>query len=317
MKSKIFLFLICFVLILSSCNTVSYIPSYVPDNNETTSPQTTGGTQENTAEPLDTTAPIDTLPQKTEEPISTQTPSVTDEPTPIPTPTTTPAQTDDNNLHFEGEVPESAPVDASYFDDAAFIGDSVTMRLQIHALSNKSALGNANFFTIGNFSAYDALKPVSSDSIHPSYQGKKMTAEECVAACGAKKVYIMLGMNDISDFRGGTDVAIDRYTTLIKRILEKNPGVTIYVQSMTPTLAVSTVHVKGITNERIKEYNSKIVKMCGENGWNFINVASVMYDSTGEVLKTEYCSDPDGMALHLNDSAAKVWVEYLKTHTVA
>lgn len=318
MKSKIFAVLICLILILSSCNTVSDIPSYIPDNNETTSPGTTEALPTDTATnktevPLDTTSPVDTLPKQTKEP--TPTPSVTDKPTPTPTPT--PKPTEDNNLHYSSEVPESAPVGASYFDDAAFIGDSVTMRLQIHALANKSALGNANFFTIGNFSAYDALKPVATDSIHPSYQGKKMTAEDCVAACGAKKVYIMLGMNDISDFRGGTDVAIDRYTTLIKRILEKNPGVIIYVQSMTPTLAVSTVHVKGITNERIKEYNSKIVKMCQENEWNFVNVATVMYESTGNVLKTEYCSDPDGMALHLNDSAAKVWVQYLKTHTVA
>lgn len=307
-------------MVLSSCNTaISTIPEFTLNGDTTKSPVTDETT--NTVIPSDTN-PSDTAlvtPENTtSSPVTDNTVVPTATPTPTPTPSVTPEPTEPDKPVIppvEGGIPESPAVDASYFDDAAFIGDSVTMRLQIHALANKTALGKANFFTIGNFSAYDALKPVASDSIHPSYQGKKMTAEDCIAACGAKKVYIMLGMNDISNYRGGTDVAIDRYTTLIKRILAKNPGVKIFVQSMTPTLAVSSVHVKGITNERIKEYNQKIVKMCSENGWYFVNVASVMYDETGAVLKTEYCSDPADMALHLNDAAAKVWVQYLKTHT--
>ena len=304
-------------LMLVSCNTVVEIPSYIPNSKDTigyvteTDYPTDGG---------ETTAKPSPVPTDTSDNIVTEVPDTNDdinkdtlEPTEDPKPTVVPPETDDSD---EGKVPEGPMVSGDYFDDAAFVGDSVSLRLRMHALANKDALGKANFFTVGSFSAYDALQPVTDTSIHPSYQGKKMTVEDCISACGAKKVYIMLGMNDISDYRGGADVAVSRYTQLVKRILAKNPGVIIYVQSMTPTLAVSSVHSKGITNERIKEYNRKLQKACAENGWNFVDVASVMYDSTGKALKSEYCSDPEDMALHLTDAAAKEWVKYLKTHTV-
>lgn len=210
-----------------------------------------------------------------------------------------------------GLVGESAAVDASFFDDVAFIGDSISLKLKTYCMGG--ALGKAQFFTVGSFSLVNALTPVSANSCHPSYRGEKMLAEDCIAACGAKKVYIMLGMNDLAY---GIDSTIDRYETLISRIHEKSPDVQIYVQSMTPMLKSSTVWGKSLNNDKIREYNGRLLEMCEENRWYFIDVFTVMWDSEKGELRNDFCGDPETMGMHMTTSGCKAWVEYLLTHTV-
>ncbi len=212
---------------------------------------------------------------------------------------------------LKGLVPESAAADPSWFDDAAFIGDSVSLKLRTHCLTG--ALGKAQFFAVGSYSTVNALRPVSDGGPHPTYRGTVMTSEECIQKSGAKKVFIMLGMNDLSY---GIDATLPRYQTLVERILEKSPDVKIFIQSMTPMTATSTIINDKRNNANIKLYNQRLQKMCEENGWYFVDVASVMYDDKGANLRTEYCSDPVDMGVHFTKAGCERWVEYLLTHTV-
>lgn len=210
-----------------------------------------------------------------------------------------------------GVVPESAAVDASYFDDAAFVGDSVSLKLSYYAVNG--CLGNAQFFTAGSLGAANALWEVSDESVHPSYQGEKMLVEDCIAKSGAKKVYIMLGMNDLGLY--GLDATVENYKTLVDRILAKSPRVQIVVQSMTPMTTTSTIIGENLNNANIKVYNDRLKELCTDNGWSFVDVASVMYDESGENLNREYCSDPDDLGVHFTEAGCKAWADYLKTHT--
>ena len=63
----------------------------------------------------------------------------------------------------------------------------------------------------------------------------------------------------------------------------------------------------------INQYNERMLSICEEHGWYFINVAEVMRDEEGW-LKSNYCSDNGSMGIHFSYEAAAVWVEYLKTH---
>ena len=238
------------------------------------------------------------------------TPSATPEPTPEPTPTQTPEPTPEPQ--GPGLVAESEKVDQSYFDDTAFVGDSVSLKLNSDNVSSGS-LGKAQFFTVGSLGCANALWEVSDKSVHPSYQGEKMLVEDCVAKSGAKKLYIMLGMNDLGVY--GIDKTIENYKTLLGKILEKTPDIKIYVQSMTPMTSTSQIIGKNLNNENIKKYNEKLLEMCEENGWYFIDVASVMYDESGETLNSAYCSDPDDMGVHFTEKGCEKWVDYLYTHT--
>ena len=208
-----------------------------------------------------------------------------------------------------GLVEKSDAVDLSYFDDAVFIGDSVSLMLQYYCAATK-ALGNAQFLCAGSLSATNALWNVSSASVHPSYQGKKMLVEDGVAACGAKKVYIMLGVNNIGY---GVDYASNDMVKLIDRILAKAPDVSILVEAVTPMASSSTIVTDSLNNTKIQQYNDKMKSICEERGWFFVNVAECVKDQNG-YLNSAYCSDNNAMGIHFTYDGCKMWVDYLRTH---
>ena len=77
-----------------------------------------------------------------------------------------------------------SPVTVSaWFDDAAFIGDSVTLKLRNYHMST-GALGNATFLCVGSYSVNNAV----TGQLYLSYKGQDMSPENALAACGAKKV---------------------------------------------------------------------------------------------------------------------------------
>lgn len=212
----------------------------------------------------------------------------------------------------EGEVPTGADVGASFFDDAVFIGDSISLRLTYYCQAHPDALGKAQFLTAGSLGSGNALWDENSqDAVFPLYNGQQVTLQDGVAKSGAKKVFIMLGMNDIGLY--GMDGARDNMESLIELILEKSPDVKIYVQSMTPMLA--SHQLKSLNNTNIDAYNKLLKEMCEEKGYEFVDVASVMKDADGGLIAA-YCSDggDGGMGMHFTDAGAKAWVDYLRTH---
>ena len=211
-----------------------------------------------------------------------------------------------------GSVPESAAVSSSYFDDAVFVGDSISLKLSYYeAAADK--LGGAQFLTSGSLGSGNALWEVSSKSVHPTFQNQKMRLEDSVPLTGAKKLYIMLGMNDIAVY--GVDGAVANLSTLIKNIQAKVPDMKVYIQSMTPTTDTSNITSSGgINRGSIQRYNEALSSACQANGWHFVNVAEVMYDSNGYLIRA-YCSDPDGMGIHFTETGCRAWIDYLYTHT--
>ncbi len=213
---------------------------------------------------------------------------------------------------FAFGIPESDPVDDSFFDDAVFIGDSISLKLD-HYVKNrrqteKDYFGKARFLVAGSLGSGNALWKVSNESVHPSYRGEKMLLEDAVKRMEAKKVYIMLGINDVALY--GLDGSVENMKTLIERILEKSPKAEIFVQSATPRIAAST---KKPNNRMIFDYDLKLYQMCVEQGWHFVDVAFVMRDANG-CLYDDYCSDAPTMGMHFTDVACQVWIDYLKTH---
>lgn len=124
---------------------------------------------------------------------------------------------------------------------------------------------------------------------------------------GAKKVYIMLGINDVVPY--GIDGSVGNMETVIEKIRTKSPGITVYVQSATP-MTRDGEQVK-LTNKTLNEYNAKLVELCKDKGYYYIDVASVLKDSAG-YLPEKYSSDN---YVHFTDEACEIWIDYLRTHT--
>ncbi len=212
-------------------------------------------------------------------------------------------------------VAQSAKADQSYLDDAVFIGDSVSLKLKNYVTAqrkvNSGFFGKAQFLAAGSMGSANALKPLSESSIHPLYNGKKALLEDSVAAMGVKKVYIMLGTNDIALY--GIEGSVANMTKLLANIKAKSPDVSIFVQSSTPI--VKAKQMKTLNNPNLQAYDTALSKMCKEKGYYFVDVASAMRDKEGN-LPLEYCSDPDNLGIHFTDKACDIWINYILTHTV-
>ena len=203
----------------------------------------------------------------------------------------------------------NSPVNSSYFDDAVFVGDSVTASLQYFCASTGN-LGKAKFLCATSLSPINAHKPVTSDSTHPVYLGEKLSIEDGVARIGANKVYIMLGINSLYTF----DETVTGMKRLVDKIVAKSPKAKIIIQSVTPMTPDSPIKKATLNNDIIKRYNGELKKMADANGWHYINVYDAVADANGN-LRKDYCSDPKTMGIHFNYAADEAWVNYLKKNT--
>lgn len=221
-----------------------------------------------------------------------------------------PAQLPDPEPAPEPEPAPQEEIGWNWFDDAVMVGDSVSLKLKNHVSKARQTepdyFGLGQFLTSGSLGTGNALWEVSDKSVHPSFQGEKMLLEASIPMTGAKKVYMMLGINDIAVY--GIDGAIQNYATLLDNISAAAPDVTFYIQSATPICEGAE---KGaLTNANLEIYNQKLEEMCLSRGIPFVDVASVMRDENGFLIRS-YCSDPDGMGIHLTDEGCLVWLNYL------
>lgn len=211
---------------------------------------------------------------------------------------------------FSNGVHRKYPYKA-FFDDAVFVGDSVTQGLKNYVMAERNkgntCLGNAEFLCATSLSYASSLQPISSTSIHPTYKGKKVKVEEGISQIGAKKVFIMLGMNDFSGYK--ESVWQKNIKSLTSRILEMNPHADIYIESVTPIVA-GKEH-DAFTNKNVQEFNAFLKQFCKDNDFTYVDIYNnVMVDNTNH-LNPDYCGDSKLMGIHMNYKGAAAWTKYL------
>ena len=164
------------------------------------------------------------------------------------------------------DAPANQTVDSSFFDDAVFVGDSISLKLSQYAASS-GALGRAKFLVIGSFGVNNAVNDHPDTRV--TYQGVKyQDIEEAIKATGAKKMFIMFGMNDIG--LHGIDKTITNWGVLVDLIRSQCPDIAIYIQSMTP---IWTGGEKGkLTNANVLKYNEKLRNFAQNNGCKYIDI---------------------------------------------
>ena len=193
-----------------------------------------------------------------------------------------------------------------FFDDALFLGDSVTMALRTYCMET-GALGQAQFLCAGNYAVRHAVaQPGQGDAVSVTWQGRAVTPAEAVAQTGAKKVFLLLGLNDIVF---GLDRALENWAVLVESIHSRCPGVVVYIQSATPVMAA--FEGAKLNNQTINAYNGRLQAFAWEHGCHYIDVASALKDATG-ALAAAFCSDGK---CHLTRAGVQVWVECLRQET--
>ncbi len=213
----------------------------------------------------------------------------------------------------------------SYFNNSLFIGHSLTMHFKNYVDYMRSYypsfLGNAMFFTSGSFSAYHNSLPVSDlssdQSLHPYYNGVKMTCAEAVKASGCNTVYIQgMALNELG--LNGVDGTYKYTVKLFESIKALCPSVRIVFLSNTYLVDdFNTAYTKKnyrLTNANITKLNNKILDYCSKYGMDFIDITSCT--SVGGVLEDKYCIDngEGGCGCHINRTAYCSWMAVLRNY---
>jgi hypothetical protein len=212
---------------------------------------------------------------------------------------------------FVPRVEASEPVESTWFDDAVFIGDSISVTLESYNESY-GVLGGADFLCAVSLSQTNARTYSAGAEGLPEYpkgSGQHPKLADAVAQTGASKVYVMLGINCLA---GGVDRASSDLVTLLDEVLAASPNVTILVQSVTPMTADSKRADESLNNTVITAYNTRLEEICQERGWYYLDVAQAVADDTG-CLQSDLSGD-QAMGIHFNYNGASVWADYLLTH---
>ena len=216
-------------------------------------------------------------------------------------PAIAPAEADDTpdqKYDFSAPVPESSPVEDSYFDDAVFIGDSRTEGLILN-----TGLSNATSYVYKGLMVDTVFtKPfVNKD-------GQKLSVMDALKSTQFSKVYIMLGINETGWVY--SQIFQSKYGEIIDGIREINPYAVIYIQGIMPVSdKVSSTH-SYITNTKINEYNLLLRELAKDKQVCYINTENAVVSEDGN-LPADAATD----GIHLVKDYCEKWLDYLKTHT--
>lgn len=204
---------------------------------------------------------------------------------------------------FDGAVPESAAVDNRYFDDAIFLGDSISTGIPLYHVADNAAVVAMTGIGPENISTKECID-IGGE--------RRVTVLEAAKAHGERaKVYIMLGGNGLGNSK---DAFVAGYRTFLDAVKEQYPKAVIYLQSITPVVEGYVNEIDPtIDNAKIDEYNLEIMALAKQEHVYYLDVAEALKDETG-ALPAE-ASPYDGM--HFSPEYYARWFAYLKTHTIA
>ena len=207
----------------------------------------------------------------------------------------------EEKLPWEGPVEESAPVEDAYFADAVFLGDSRTDGLRLY-----SGLTEGTFLCLTG-ATVESVFTKAAWKLPDGTQVPMLDALTGMEDCG--KIYLMLGINELG--WAGTDIFRDQSTKLLERLREDHPEAEIYIQSILPVSAAQEAKKSYVNNSRIADYNEVWRELAYE--------LEIPYLEVGEVLTGEDGCLPKNLTydgVHLNPRGCKIWLEYLRTHTL-
>ena len=204
---------------------------------------------------------------------------------------------------FSQPVPEREPVENSYFDDAAFVGDSRTDGFMLYSGIGTGRNLTSNGLSIFKLAEKKALK----------IGGKKYTLLEALALEEYGKVYLSLGVNELGVYND--EGFYTSYCAAIDAIRAVQPKAVIYIQGLIPLNEKQIEEYNGnkynLTNEHLRIYNDLMRRVAEEKQVVYLDLYTEFADENGSL--------PEGVSrdgVHLVKDACRQWLDYLKTHTV-
>ena len=198
-------------------------------------------------------------------------------------------------------VPESQAVDAGWYDDAVFLGDSRLDGFRLYA-----GPSGATYFTEAGAKALS----IQEKNTERLPDGSKVPMLKALEGKTFSKVYLNLGMNNLGDYDLQKEF-VDAYADDIDRIRAIQPDCDIYLMTLFPVTAEQEAKGSYVNNKAIDDLNSCIRYLAAQKGAYLLEVDGLLRDGDGN-LPSEDSFD----GIHLTPDACKLWRSYLDTHTI-
>ena len=213
-------------------------------------------------------------------------------PEPPPAPEPVPAPEPEPEPEPEPDEPASpfTTVDASYFDDALFIGDSHTDGFKDYA-----GLPNADYLCHNGLTVWSAVEKAE-------FPGRQ-TLAQALRGKHYGKIYLMLGINELGT--GTAESWAAQYKVLLDEIRELQPDAIIFLQAIFHTTQEKS-DTTFFKNSTIDARNAEIQKFADNETVFYIDCNPVFDDDTG-ALTAEYSGD----GVHVKAHYDVMWRDYL------
>lgn len=210
------------------------------------------------------------------------------------TTTTTSTAPSSEDTSSTSSVPDPV-VDLSFFDDAVFVGDSITYGL--------SSYGKLDVHKVLAAQGMNISK-INTSKIATADYGN-ITILDAIQRIQPKKVYIMIGSNGIAWL--SLDYMVENYRTFVADVLTADPECDIHIISIPPVSASWEFEPSPIVNSDVDSYNSKLKEMANELGVDYIDFNSILKDDSGNI-KSEYV---EGDGMHFKGATYDLMLKYV------
>lgn len=204
-------------------------------------------------------------------------------------------------------IPEEAEirigrVEDDYFSDALFLGDSRTVGMYEYGeLEDIAAFYASTGLTI--YKLFDA------QIVELPGQKEKITVEEALQHQSFRKIYIMIGINEMG--RGTVESFAETYGEAVAHLQELQPEAVIYIQAILKVTTARSDQGDYINNEGIEARNEALSRLADGKKVFYLDPNQAVCDEDGGLMP-EYTFD----GVHLKAKYIGLWKEFLKDNAV-
>lgn len=204
-----------------------------------------------------------------------------------------------NEIKNESSNNSSNTSEVKFDSTVAFIGDSRTQGFIMY-----NGLKNVQDYSYIGLMVDTAM---TKEFVKTS-NGNKITLLQDMANKNIRKVYIMLGVNELG--WSYPQVFKVKYKELISKIKKVKPNCKIYVQSIIPMTKSKSDSDKIYNNNNVAKFNKLVQEVAEEEKVTYLDVKSALVDKNGYLPEK---ASTDG--IHIDKEYCEKWLTYLKNHS--
>lgn len=189
----------------------------------------------------------------------------------------------------------------SYFNDAAFLGDSRTLGIYDYV-----GLDGADFFCDNGMTIFKLFK---DEGVTEQRTGQKVDLKKVLQERQYGKVYIMLGMNELG--YGNTTMYLQEYMSVLQQIREWQPQAIIFIMANLHVSREKNNMETEFNNININDKNVASARLANGTDIFYLDSNPVFTDSEG-FLQSEMTFD----GVHLYAKHYDKWRQFLLEHGV-